>query len=267
MRTTSLPAKPRCSTPGQRLDPAPARLLRRGPGSGVCSLPVLGRIIACAVVLALGGALTITAADNPYSEIITTRNVFGLKDPPPPPAPPDTTPPVPKLTLVGIANVFGTKKAVIKTQPAPGTPPKAAVPGGPPPGQEPPLVLVEGAMQDGVTVLSIDETAGLVKVDNHGQALTLSFDKDGIKAPSGPAVPVTGQPGIPRPPGMPGLPGMTGLPTPGSVTVGNPMPGMPAIPAGMTEEMRQRFAQRYGIQAPGMPAVPVAVPVPIKGNQ
>jgi len=41
-------------------------------------------------------------------------------------------------------------------------------------------------------VLSIDETAGLVKVDNHGQALTLSFDKDGIKAPSGPAVPVTG---------------------------------------------------------------------------
>jgi len=219
---------------------------------------VRGPFVAGLVFLALCCALSSPAEVNPYTDVIVTRNVFGLKEPPPPPAPPDTTPPVPKLTLVGIANVFGTKKAVIKAQPAPGTPPKAAVPGGPPPGQEPPLVLVEGAMQDGITVVSIDEATGTVRVDNHGQALTLSFAKDGLKAPSGPAAPVPGptglpgQPAIPRPPGMPGAP----------ITVGLPVPGQPAMPAGMTEEMRQKFAQRYGLAVPGQlsPPFPHAVP-------
>jgi hypothetical protein len=49
-----------------------------------------------------------------------TRNVFALKDPPPPPPPPDNTPPAPKLSLVGIANVLGTRKAVLKTEPRAG---------------------------------------------------------------------------------------------------------------------------------------------------
>lgn len=207
-------------------------------------------------------ALPAQADGNPYAEIIATRNVFGLKDPPPPPPPPDTTPPVPTLKLVGIANIYGVRKAVLKPQPAPGAPAKPPAPGAPPPGQEPPLVLVEGVMVDGVTVLSIDEVSGIVKVDNHGQELTLSFDKDGLKVPSGPAAPAGGMPGqpgqpIPRPPGMPPLP----APLAGNVTVGGAQPGLPAVPSGMTEEMRQRFAQRYGIQAPGASAVP-GVPQP-----
>lgn len=211
------------------------------------------------------------AEGNPYSDVIVTRNVFGLKEPPPPPPPPDTTPPAPKLTLVGIANVFGVKKAVIKTQPAPGTPPKAAVPGAPPPAQEPPLVLVEDQTLEGVHLISIDEAAGAVKVENNGVAMTLTFDKDGLKVPTGPAAPAgmppgvpgqIGQPGIPRPPGMPGVaPGMA-TPMPGTVTVNVPQTGPVTLPAGMSEEMRKRFAERYGVQIPAgtAPPYPNAIP-------
>lgn len=189
-----------------------------GRGSPSRALPCLW-----AIFLAICVALPLRAEVNPYADIIATRNVFGLKDPPPPPPPPDTTLPAPKITLVGIANVMGVKKAVLKPQPAPGTPAKATTPGQPPPGQEPPLVLTEGAMQDGITVVSIDEASGIVQVDNNGQALTLSFDKDGMKIPSGPAAPVPGtpgasglpgQPGIPRPPGMPGMVTAAGMNAP-----------------------------------------------------
>jgi len=192
-------------------------------------------LAACsAAILFIRAGETAHGEVNPYAEIIATRNVFGLKDPPPPPPPPDSTPPAQKITLIGIANVLGVKKAVLKPQAAPGAPGKPPIPGSPPPGQEPPLVLTEGAMQDGITVVSIDEDTGTVKVDNNGQELTLSFAKDGLKVPSGPAAPAPGvaglpgglgQPGIPRPPGMAGLvtaagmPGFQpgGMPTPGAV--------------------------------------------------
>jgi hypothetical protein len=170
------------------------------------------------VRLSLLGAFLIPAslavADvHPYADIIVTRNVFDLKEPPPPPLPPDTTPPAPTIKLVGIANVLGQRKVVLKPQPAPGAPPKPGTPGQPPPGQEPPLVISEGDMREGISVESIDEVSGIVKLNNNGIALTLTLDKDGPKAPSGPAAPVPGtpgqpvpgQPGIPRPPGMPGM--------------------------------------------------------------
>ena len=170
--------------------------------------------------LALLSAVAVARADsNPYAEVIVTRNAFGLKDPPAPPPPPDNTPPPPKLTLVGIANVFGVKKAVIKTQPAPGAAPKPATPGGPPPGQEPPLTIDEGKMLGGIDVKSIDDVAGVVKVVNGGQEYTLTFEKDGIKAPIGPAAGTPGAPG-----GVPGMPNPTGMPRPG---------GLPGVAGGV----------------------------------
>jgi hypothetical protein len=202
-----------CREPQEVLKPL--GICRRSPAIRACRI--------WAILLTLSAVVSSQAEVNPYADIIATRNVFGLKDPPPPPPPPDTTSPAPKITLVGIANVLGVKKAVLKPQPAPGTPAKAPLPGQPPLGQEPPLVLTEGAMQDGITVVSIDEANGIVQVDNNGQALTLSFDKDGMKIPSGPAAPVPGtpgapglpgQPGIPRPPGMPGMVTAVGMNVP-----------------------------------------------------
>lgn len=121
---------------------------------------------------------------------------------------------------MGIANVFGKRKAVLKPQPAPGTAPKPAAPGAPPPGQEPPLVIAEGDTLEGIQVVSIDEVSGTVNVNNNGQPLSLTFEKDGMKVPTGPAAPVAGvpgQPGIPgqlpiaRPPGLPGVANISGM--------------------------------------------------------
>lgn len=163
-----------------------------------------------AIVGLLVGAAALLGSVNPFTEVIVTRNVFALKEPPPPPPPPDTTPPPPNITLVGIANVLGERKVVLKPQPPPGSPPRPVSPGSPPPGQEPPLVISEGAMVDGISVDSIDEVAGVVRLSNNGIPLTLTLENDGPKVPTGPvaAAPVPGgapgQPGVGRPPGVPG---------------------------------------------------------------
>jgi hypothetical protein len=173
-------------------------------------------------LLVLGtAAARVTNADvasNPYRQVIVDRNVFGLKSPPPAPDPGLLKPPPPKIILLGIVNVFGTKKAVLKSAEAP----KPAAPGQPPVADVP-YVINEGDMQQGITVLTIDEKGGSVGIDNNGQPETLTFEKNGAKLTPGPAVPApgavpAGMPGgIPRP-GMPGglplRPGMPGMPTP-----------------------------------------------------
>ncbi len=162
------------------------------------------------LLLTICPVLPVVAEVNPYSDMIVTRNVFGLKDPPPPTPSPDLTPPAPKITLVGIANVLGIKKVVLKPLAALGGPPKSLASGVSPLGQEVPIVLTEGATQDGIEVLSIDEASGTVRVNNNGQMLTLSFEKDGLKVPNGPVAIASGQPGllgqpgIARPPSLPG---------------------------------------------------------------
>ena len=157
---------------------------------------------------------------NPYRQTIVDRNVFGLKSPPPPPPLESPKPPPSKLILVGIVNIFGTKKAVIKSA----EPPKPAAPGQPPVAEDP-YVLTENQSKQGIEVLEIDEKAGSVKVDNNGQPETLTFDK--TKLPSGPAVPA---PGV-APASAPG-----GIPRPG-FPAGFPMragmPGMPTAPGAM----------------------------------
>lgn len=179
---------------------------------------------------------------NPYSQAITNRNVFALKDAPPPPPPAEATPPASKITLIGIANVMGQKKAVLKVQAVPGTPPKGASHDQPMTGQEPPLVLVEGVMQEGVKVISIDEVSGNVQIDNNGQVSVLTFENDGLKVPSGAASPSTSpgsqgrqpdQMGIPRPSGLANALGGTGTPT-GQMSAAPSVSGNTAALAGVS---------------------------------
>lgn len=138
-------------------------------------------------------ALSVTA-DNPTArfEGIPKRNVFGLKQPEQkiekqPEAP------VPNVLLEGITTILGNKRALLKMLPAasPGAP---AAPGQPRQADAPKetsLMLTEGQREGGVEVLQIDESAGAVKVNNSGQVVTLTFDKNGpkppITPPSGPS--------------------------------------------------------------------------------
>lgn len=121
-------------------------------------------------------ALPSETASNPYQSLID-RNVFDLK-PPPSLEPVTYVPPPVKIQLVGIASLFGTKKAILKVldPPKPGQPPQAE-----------PFVLSEGEAQQDIEVTEINEKDGAVKVINHGTAMTLTFKEDGVKLPAGPA--------------------------------------------------------------------------------
>jgi len=186
---------------------------------------LLSRIPAFLVGLVVGVG---QCAVNPYSEAITNRNVFALKEPPPPPAQTEVSPPAAKITLIGIANVMGRRKAVLKAETGR---PKPAIAGQPAPGQEPPIVLEEGGMLDGISLVSIDERNGSVKVDNNGEVLVLTFERDGLKAPSGAASP-TQSPGLPN-----RQPEFAGLPRPGGMAnqlggVGMGQAGLPSSAPG-----------------------------------
>lgn len=166
--------------------------------------------------LASPSIAVVDVASNPYRQAIVDRNVFGLKSPPPPPPPESLKPPPSKLILVGIVNVFGTKKAVIKSS----EPPKPAAPGQTPVAEDP-YVIMEGNRDHDVEVIEIDEKTGSVKVINSGQPETLTFEKNGAKLPSGPSVPAPGT--------TPTGPAGGGIPKPGGLI----RPGMPGMPSGI----------------------------------
>lgn len=153
------------------------------------------------------GAVTADVGGNPFI-VITNRNPFGLKPPPPPPAPTETNAPPAKIKLLGTANVFGTKKAILQNAEQP----KAGQPAGQ--GQDLPFTLAEGESEHDVEVRAIDEQAGSVKIVNHGLAMTLTLEKDGVKLAAGPA------PGVP--PAMAGLPGAAPPPMP--MPMAQPLP-------------------------------------------
>ncbi len=121
----------------------------------------------------LSGSAVHAATSNPYGGIVD-RNVFSLKpaplvDPTPVASP---TPPV-KLTLNGITTILGNKRALLHAQ----IPPRP-----PEPAKEENYMLTEGQRDGGVEVLSIDEHAGIVKVNNNGLTETLDFVNNGAKA-------------------------------------------------------------------------------------
>ncbi len=144
-----------------------------------------------------------TASQNHY-KAIPDRNLFGLKPPEQvrnEPAPPQ----LPKLLLTGITTILGDKRALLKALPPAGKPGEQP--------KEQSFILSEGQREGQFEVLSIDENAGSVKVNNSGTVMTLTFDKDGVKLPSTPP--------LPNPPGaLPlvtnGMPLRAGLPTAGA---------------------------------------------------
>lgn len=134
------------------------------------------------------------AASNPYGGIVD-RNVFSLKPAPlvdPTPAAPPT-PPV-KLFLNGITTILGNKRALLRAQ-IPPHPPE--------PAKEENYMLTEGQRDGGIEVLSIDEHAGIVKVNNNGLTETLDFVNNGAKAAPGSSVPAG--PGVAPHPGIPSI--------------------------------------------------------------
>lgn len=154
---------------------------------------------------------------NPYAGI-AERNVFHLNAPPAPPDPEAAKPPPAKVFLTGIST-FGRKRAMIKTAPS-------GKPGDQ--GKEKSYLLEEGAQQDDVKILTIDEVAGSVKLVLDGVEMTINFKDNAVASTATPATPAApgATPGQ-HPGGGPG----TG---PGRATFPGmlPAPVFPGQPAG-----------------------------------
>lgn len=168
-------------------------------------------------------------------KIILERNPFGLKPPPPPPPPPTNAAPAETPTaykLSGITALFRPPRAMFVNQP----------PGKPTPEY---LSLSEGQRQGSLEVLigGIDVKAGTVKVKISGEERTMSFEKDGLKGPAGPAIMTA--PGVPQPMPVPGF-----NPTP--ATPGGSMVAPGGIPV----------PQNFQRPAPVPTASPAVMPVP-----
>ena len=212
------------------------------------------------LLLAVLGCTTLLARADAVGDykVILDRNPFGLKPPPAPLPPPPTTPPPETPTnykLSGITALFNPPRAMFVNQP----------PGKPTPEY---ISLSEGQLQGSLEVLpnGINVKAGTVRVKISGEERTLSFEKDGLKAPSGP--PVMTAPGVPLPFGQPN----PTPPTPGG-SVAYP-PNVPVPPSGYGRP-QPATAQPAGIQAipapqtsPGTPSRPVrTIPINTTGNQ
>jgi hypothetical protein len=169
------------------------------------------RVYPCLSVVVFLFAATAFAnnTENPYQGIVD-RNVFGLRPPPPPPSNEPPKPPIPAINLTGITTILGKKMAFMTIQ----LPPKAGEQGKPGPTS---FMLTEGERDGEIEVVSIDEVAGTVKVNDFGTITNVTFGK----LPSTPA------------PAMAGAPG--GIPSPNPIVAPvsggqRSIPGLPARP-------------------------------------
>src|SRR6266436_8393730 len=112
------------------------------------------------VVAFLVAATAIAGTENPYQGIVD-RNVFGLRPPPPPPSNEPPKPPIPAINLQGITTILGKKMAFMTVQ-LPTKPGEQAKPG------PTSFMLCEGERDGDIEVVSIDEIAGTVKVNDCG---------------------------------------------------------------------------------------------------
>jgi len=155
------------------------------------------------LLICLAGGLLLNAAvraddavlpGNPYAPVVT-RNIFGLNPPPPvvPPGTEDAAPP-PKITPNGIMSILGQLQVLFKVA----TPAKAGKPAG-----DDDYILSEGQRQDDIEVVKIDEKAGLVTFNNHGetQELPLVAATASSTAPAAAGVPGNPAPGFKPAPG------------------------------------------------------------------
>jgi hypothetical protein len=192
-------------------------------------------VISCSVAIAVP-----PSAGKGY-EKIPERNLFGLKEIQSV-QPTNNTPvqlALPKVFLTGITTLGGFKRAFLSVQfPAkPGQPAK-----------EESMMLTEGQRDDDIEVISIDENAKEVRVNNWGTVMALNFDQNGIKT----AANATG-------PG-PNQPNPTGPSSPGPVS---PMPQANPSTAPITPPAtgyRRTLRLPNPVPAPPVPTVPVTPP-------
>ncbi|HXB58270.1 MAG TPA: hypothetical protein VNU95_01825 [Candidatus Acidoferrales bacterium] len=127
-------------------------------------------VLASAVALTtanLYAELTVVGTvTSPYS-LIATRNVFGLNPPSVPSSQQQDSTPPPKITLTGITTIIGPLEVLFKV--AGGNRGGKQWQGGA-------YILEEGQEEDGVGVVAIDVSKGIVIFNNHGvrQDVTLS---------------------------------------------------------------------------------------------
>jgi hypothetical protein len=126
-------------------------------------LPCLGLAIALAVNAA-AHADDAVLPGNPYARV-GVRNIFGLNPrvPVDPNAATNATPP-PKITPNGIMSIFGQLQVLFKVA-NPARAGKSAA--------DADYILSEGQQQDDIAVVKIDEKAGMVTFNNHGQTQEL----------------------------------------------------------------------------------------------
>jgi hypothetical protein len=156
------------------------------------------------LLLCLAGGLLLNAAahaddaalpGNPYAPMVA-RNIFGLNPPVivDPNAAADATPP-PKITPNGIMSIFGQLQVLFKVA----NPAKDGKPAA-----DADYILSEGQSQDDIEVVKIDEKAGLVTFNNHGetQNLPLVAGTASSTAPGAGGGPGVAAPGFRPPPGL-----------------------------------------------------------------
>lgn len=98
---------------------------------------------------------------------IVERNVFHLTPEPPAPAPVAPRPPLPEVTLTGIASILPDKRALLKIRyPA----------GAGAPAREQDCILRPGEREGPIEVLEINEREARVTVNNSGTIMTITFE-------------------------------------------------------------------------------------------
>lgn len=190
-------------------------------GGNACTWLLTGCVLAAA-----GSTYAIDNQESPYKSIVV-RNAFALRPPPQVEVKEEAPKDVPRITLTGMTDILGLKQVVLKAE-LPARQGQTA--------KEQSYLLGVGDRQDGIEVVSIDETAGSVKLNVEGVegSLTLDFQHNGPKPPSGGTGPVpammaanTGFPPGHRFPGMPAPPGQVAQTIPGVSY--SPPPVNPAI--------------------------------------
>ena len=122
--------------------------------------------------------------------------------------------PCPKLFLTGITTLLGNKIAFFSVQfpTKPGQPAK-----------EQSLTLTEGQRDEGIELLSVNEIAKEVRVNDSGTVMSLNFEKDGIKTTGNTTAAAAPNPGQPLP--TPGI-GTAPLPSNPSTSFTPPQTGL-----------------------------------------
>jgi hypothetical protein len=156
---------------------------------------------------------------NPYVSI-AGRNVFALK-PPSLPSPANTQPVTPPagIELQGFTTILGRPQVLLKVK----IPPKP-----PEPAKDRSLVMDIGQREGDVEVLEMDTRAGVVKLKNQGNSISLNLKENAAKPAAGPAL---AAPAMLPPPGAIPPPATSALPSasPGGASV-SPFGGSSSTP-------------------------------------